>query len=118
MRPCTPVHSMGIFGTYYPHMAYTSAPRAADGPTLAQLIEMSKPQRVKAPLPFTVVCENKEVFMETRTPRERLCILNAYATIKENPMLGTLGMEPGLYTVPGMPRIYYHIITPPEGREP
>lgn len=113
MRPCTPVHSMGIFSTYYPHMAYTSAPRAADGPSLAELNEMAKGFKVKAPLPFTVVCENKEVFMTTRTAREHLCILNAYATVKENPMLGKLGMEPGLYKLPGDARIYYHITTKP-----
>lgn len=80
-----------------------------------QLSEMIKGLYEKRPVSFTVICENKEAFMGSRTCRERLLILNAYATIKENPTLGSLGLKPGLYTGPGGDRIYYHITTPPAG---
>lgn len=107
---------MNDIPVYRPCTAYTAcAIPTAHQMTIAELSEMVNGWREKVVLPFLVICENVEVFMDSRTPRERLLILDAYITLKENPMLGSLGMEPGLYAHPGPDRIYYHITTKPGG---
>lgn len=106
---------MDIYETYHPRMSYTAkALTTSQMPTIDELHEMVNGYLEKRILPFTVICENVDAFMKSRSHHERLVILNAYATIRENPLLGGLGLAPGLYKHPGPDRIYYHIVTKPE----